>query len=182
MIFSIVVMSLLLGSAAIEANGAEILYSRMTLEKGKIDYCFNATVNLPNEVVSAVLADYRYLPRLNKHIKSSSQVTTEAQTIRIFKLEKCILNFCFNLDFEEEIQFALNRIKLVIIKNRSSFHSGSAEWRIKELSRNKTLISIDGKLEPKFWIPPVIGQYFLDRVFNEQITATVKNIEKVNPL
>ena len=181
MIFSILVTSLLVGSATMGANGAEILDSEITFDKGKIDYRFNARVDLPKETVLGILTDYRYLPRLNKHIKSSAQLSSEARVIRVFKLEKCIVSFCFNLNFGEEIQFELNGIKLRIIKNRSSFHSGSATWRIEEFSKNQSLIFIDGQLEPKFWIPPVIGLYFLDKVFNEQIAATVKNVEKLSP-
>ena len=85
---------------------------------------------------------------------------------------------CFDLNFEEEIEFSANSMSLVIIADGSSFHSGRSKWVTKKISENQTRLSIIGQLKPKFWIPPVIGVYFLDKVFNEQITETVKNIER----
>ena len=47
----------------------------------------------------------------------------------------------------------------------------------KKISGNQTRLSIIGQLKPKFWIPPVIGVYFLDKVFNEQISETVATLK-----
>ena len=178
MIFYAIITSFLLGNFVTPATGSEILDSEIDLKKGTINYRFNANVNAPSNAVLNILSDYKYLPQLNKHIKSSAQKSRGTETIRFFKLEKCILNFCFNLNFEEEIKIQSNKISLTIIGDNSSFHFGKSEWIIKETSRNQTKISITGQLNPKFWIPPIIGVYFLDKVFNEQITETVKNIEK----
>ena len=75
----------------------------INLKNGIIDYQFNASVNATPNVVLNILSNHKYLPQLNKHIKSTTQESIGTKTIRIFKLEKCILNFCFDLNFEEEI-------------------------------------------------------------------------------
>ena len=178
MIFFTIIVYLFLCSTITPAIGAEILDSEIGLKEGVINYRFSANVSSKPNAVFNILADYKYLPQLNKHIKSSAQESREAKTIRIFKLEKCILNFCFDLYFEEEIKLQSNEISLTIIGDKSSFHFGKSKWIIKEISETQTEISIAGELKPKFWIPPVIGVYFLDKVFNEQITETVKNIER----
>lgn len=178
MIFFTVISSLLLGSSIIPATAAEILDSKISLKKGIISYQFNASVNATPNAVINILFNHEYLPQLNKHIKKSAQESRGTKTIRLFKLEKCILNFCFDLNFEEEIQFLANSMSLVIIADGSSFHFGKSKWVTKKLSKNQTEISITGQLKPKFWIPPVIGVYFLDKVFNEQISETVANLER----
>ena len=178
MIFFTIIVYLLTCSLITPAIGAEILNSEIDLKEGIIGYRFNANVSSKPNTVFNILADYKYLPQLNKHIKSSAQESREGKTIRIFKLEKCILNFCFDLDFEEEIKLQSNEISLIIIGNKSSFHFGKSKWIIRGISENQTEIFIAGELKPKFWIPPVIGIYFLDKVFNKQITETVKNIER----
>ena len=73
--------------------------------------------------------------------------------------------------------FLANGINLGIIGD-GSFHSGRSKWVAKKISGNQTRISIIGQLKPKFWIPPVIGVYFLDKVFNEQIRETMENLER----
>ena len=178
MIFFTIIISLLLGSSIIPATAAEILHSKISLKNGIINYQFNASVNATPNAVFNVLSNHKYLPQLNKHIKSSTQESIGTKTIRIFKLEKCILNFCFDLNFEEEIEFSANSMSLVIIADGSSFHSGRSKWVTKKISGNQTRLSIIGQLKPKFWIPPVIGVYFLDKVFNEQISETVANLER----
>ena len=178
MIFFTIIVYLLTCSPITPAIGAEILNSEIEIKEGIIGYRFNANVSSnPNKVFN-ILADYKYLPQLNKHIKSSAQESREGKTIRIFKLEKCILNFCFDLDFEEEIKLQSNEISLIIIGDKSSFHFGKSKWIIRGISENQTEIFIAGELKPKFWIPPVIGIYFLDKVFIKQITETLKNIER----
>lgn len=134
MIFFTIITSLLLGSSIIPATAAEILDSKIILKDGIINYQFNASVNATPNAVLNILSNYKYLPQLNKHIKSSAQESRGTKTIRLFKLEKCILNFCFDLDFEEEIEFLENRISLVIIADGSSFHSGKSKWVIKKKS------------------------------------------------
>ena len=52
------------------------------------------------------------------------------------------------------------------------------ENRSGSLKKNQTEISITGQLKPKFWIPPVIEVYFLDKVFNKQITETMAKLER----
>ena len=176
MIFFTIVISLLLGSSIIPATAAEILDSKISLKNGIINYQFNASVDsTPNAVFNVY--NHKYL-QLNKHIKSSTQESRGTKTIRLFKLEKCILNFCFDLNFEEEIKFLANSMSMVIIADGSSFHSGRSKWVTKKISGNQTRLSIIGQLKPKFWIPPVIGVYFLDKVFNEQISETVANLER----
>ena len=178
MIFFTIITSLLLGIPVTPATAAEILDSKITLKKGLINYQFNASVNARPDAALNILSNYKYLPQLNKHIKSSSQESRGTKTIRVFKLEKCILKFCFDLDFEEEIEFLENSINLIIIGDSSSFHSGRSKWTIRKISEDQTKITIAGQLKPKFWIPPIIGVYFLDKVFNEQITETMANLER----
>ena len=174
MIFFTIIVYLLTCSLITPAIGAEILNSEIDLKEGIIGYRFNANVSSKPNTVFNILADYKYLPQLNKHIKSSAQESREGKTIRIFKLEKCILNFCFDLDFEEEIKLQSNEISLIIIGNKSSFHFGKSKWIIRGISENQTEIFIAGELKPKFWIPPVIGIYFLDKVFNMYILYTIQ--------
>ena len=178
MIFFTIVISLLLGSSIIPATAAEILDSKINLKNGTINYQFNARVNATPNAVLNILSNHKHLPQLNKHIKSSAQESRGTKTIRLFKLEKCILTFCFDLDFKEEIIFLANGISLGIIGDGSSFYSGRSKWVAKKISGNQTRISIIGQLKPKFWIPPVIGVYFLDKVFNEQIRETMENLER----
>ena len=178
MIFFTIITSLLIGISQIPANGAEILDSEIGLKNGIINYQFNASVNATPNAVFSILSDYKYLPHLNKHIKSSAQKSRGTKTIRVFKLEKCILNFCFDLNFEEEIKIQSNKISSTIIGDKSSFHFGKSEWIVQEISINQTKLSVTGQLKPRFWIPPIIGVYFLDKVFKEQITETVENIER----
>ena len=178
MIFFTIIISLLLGSSIIPATAAEILDSKINLKNGIINYQFNASVDSTPNAVFNTLSNHKYLPQLNKHIKSSAQESRGTKTIRLFKLEKCILNFCFDLNFEEEIKFLANSMSMVIIADGSSFHSGKSKWVTKKISKNQTGISITGQLKPKFWIPPVIGVYFLDKVFNEQINETMANLER----
>ena len=179
MIFFTIIISLSLGGSIIPATAAEIIDSNINLKNGIIDYQFNASVNATPNAVFNVLSNHKYLPQLNKHIKSSAQESRGTKTIRIFKLEKCILNFCFDLNFEEEIRFLAKSMSLVIIADGSSFHSGKSKWVTKKISENQTRLSIIGQLKPKFWIPPVIGVYFLDKVFNEQTNETMANLERL---
>ena len=136
MIFFTIITSLLIGISQIPVNGAEILDSEISLKNGIINYQFNASVNATPNAVFSILSDYKYLPHLNKHIKSSAQKSRGTKTIRVFKLEKCILNFCFDLNFEEEM---INRFGLI----PSEFKNLIELVKLKVLAASTKIIRID---------------------------------------
>ena len=106
-------------------NHPEILDSKINFKMESLT-SNSMHASMPPKAVLNILSNHKYLPQLNKHIKSvlKNQRKENYKTLQVGEMYTKLL---FDLDFEE-IMFLANGIKLGIIGDGSGFHSGRSKW------------------------------------------------------
>jgi len=136
-------------------------------------------IHAPARYVSSVLTDYKYIYRLNPSITESEILPSpRSGTVRVkTRMQGCILFFCRDVDRVEEVrEVNAGHLQAVIIPEQSDFASGSADWRIQPVGDESRII-YEAQVTPAFFIPPVIGSYFVKRTFAETLITSFSRLE-----
>ncbi len=163
-------------ATAVETERADIEFDR-----GTYSYTFIFVIDAATAPVRAIVTDYDRLDRINSHIVESRVIERYgAHSLkRVLRLRRCILLFCFDLNFVETVEEMPDKIVTTIVPEESTFEDGVAEWRIETVAGGRTRMSISARQTPTFWIPPVIGPYILKRVFLKELRDSCDNIERI---
>jgi hypothetical protein len=136
-------------------------------------------VHAPAHYVSSVLTDYKYIYRLNPSITESEILPSpRSGTVRVrTRMQGCIFFFCRDVDRMEEVrEVNSGHLQAVIIPEQSDFTSGSADWRIQPAGDNSRIV-YEAQVTPAFFIPPIIGSYFVKRTFAEAVITSFARLE-----
>jgi len=136
-------------------------------------------IHAPARYVSSVLTDYKHIYRLNPAITESEILPSpHSGAVRVkTRMEGCILFFCRNIDRLEEVrEVNTGHLQAVIIPEQSDFTSGSADWHIQPVGENSEIV-YESQVTPAFFIPPIIGSYFVKRTFAEAVITSFARLE-----
>jgi hypothetical protein len=136
-------------------------------------------IHAPANSVHSVLTDYTHIYRLNPSITASEVLPSPRRgSIRVkTRMEGCILFFCRDVDRVEEVrEVNTGHLQAVIVPEQSDFTSGSADWRIQPVGADSRVV-YEARITPAFFIPPIIGSYFVKRTFAETVTASFAKLE-----
>ncbi len=144
-------------------------------------YRFTARLAAPAAAVRGVLTNYDALARINDGIVASRVLATyDAQNLRRqLRMKYCLLVFCFDLDFIEDVHFrADGDIVATVVPGAGSFRRGRTVWHFEALADGTTQITTESEQEPSFYIPPVIGPLLMKRSFLREIATTTERLER----
>lgn len=150
-------------------------------KRGILEYSFIALVEGSSNIVRAIITDYDRLHRLNEHIVES-RVVERFDTHRLRRrllMNYCILFYCVDLDFVEDIEETPATITMTVVSEAGNFEGGVASWRIEAVDETHTRVFMNAKQTPRFWIPPLIGPALLKRVFVKEVHKTRINLERI---
>ena len=155
---------------------AEINYKR-----GTFNLTFIALIEGSSDAVRAIVTDYERMHQLNKHITESRVIERYGPNTlkRALVMKYCILIFCFDMDFVENVEETPDTVTTTIIPEESTFKDGIAVWRIESVDATHTRMSVIATNTPRFWIPPLIGPMILKRAFLKEARATGANLERI---
>ena len=136
-------------------------------------------MQVPARYVHRVLTDYVHIYRLDPAIIDSEILPSpEAGVVRVrTRIADCIALFCMKIDRVEDVrELGDDTLQVTTIPTLSSFKSGHAEWKILGMEK-RTQIIYQAKMEPDFYIPPLIGSYFVTQKLRQSILASLAKIE-----
>jgi hypothetical protein len=136
-------------------------------------------IHAPAQYVQSVLTDYKHIYRLNPSITESEILPSpRSGAVRVkTRMEGCILFFCRDVDRVEEVrEVSTGHLQAVIIPEQSDFTYGSADWRIHPVG-NDSRIDYEAQVTPAFFIPPIIGSYFVKQSFAESVITSFSRLE-----
>jgi hypothetical protein len=177
---SIRVLCLLLALAPCVLLGAE-LSPRIDISENTGNYRIRmvALIRAPAQTVYEVLTDYRHIYRLNPAITQSAILPPPNDaTVRVkTRMEGCIFFFCTDVDRVEDVrELDAGHLQAVIIPELSDFSSGSADWRVQPFGNISRLV-YEAEITPTFFIPPLIGSYFVKHAFGKAVLTSFARIE-----
>lgn len=138
----------------------------------------------------AVFADHRNLPRINPAVRSAQVLPVPAplqdgsdERLRT-ELRVCVSWFCRTLvqvqDMRHEPAADGGTLGARVLPELSDLRYGRAHWRIWNCApQAPACLSFEAELDPRFWIPPVIGPWLMERKLRAEAIQTSQGIERL---
>lgn len=179
-------VALSVGAIAVASNTwAETVNSnKVTHENGRYHIAMNVDMAADLSDVKNVLSDLKGFHRLNNSVKKSTllPVTGLAVGTQRMKAEisMCALFFCKHLTQIQDMHWASPfELRAKVIAAGSDFKFGEARWTLVKQSPGVTRMFFSATLEPKFWIPPLIGPLVIERKMLSEAVETSQAIESL---
>lgn len=136
-------------------------------------------MQVPAHYVHRVLTDYKHIYRLNPAIVDSAILhSPDDDVVRVrTRIADCIGIFCMEIDRVEDVRELDNgSLQATTISTLSDFDSGNAEWKIMGM-KDRTQVIYQGQMVPDFFIPPLIGSYFIKQKLRQHMMTSLARIE-----
>ncbi len=136
-------------------------------------------VHAPAIIVHRVLTDYAHIYRMNPSITESEILPSpDNETVRVrTRIEGCVFFFCKDIDRVEDVrEVSPGHLQAVIVPAHSDFTSGQADWRIHPVGEDSQVV-YQAEITPAFFIPPVIGDYFVKRTIAREVVTSFAKLE-----
>jgi len=136
-------------------------------------------MQVPAQYVHRVLTDYAHIYRLDPAITDSEILpSVDDGVVRVrTRIEDCISLFCKKIEMVEDVRdLDQGDLKATTVSSLSSFKSGYTEWKILGMGE-RTRVIYQAQMEPDFFIPPLIGVYFVKQKLQQRLLASMERIE-----
>ncbi len=95
------------------------------------------------------------------------------------KMKGCVLFFCKSFVRQGYVELEHNvAVRAVVNPDTSDFELANEAWTFRE-EDGGTVVVYDLKMQPKFWIPPAIGPYFIKRKLKKDGGRAIDRIEAI---
>ena len=133
-----------------------------------------SVLDAPADYVYNVITDYKHVYRISPTITEVEILSSDSdEVVRVrHRSEHWVGPFRFEIEWVGDIveTTKYRHIKVKTIPEFSSFESGSAIWEIRPQGE-RTWVLHESSLKPKFFIPPIIGDYIMKKhMVDESIT------------
>lgn len=135
-------------------------------------------IDAPQAAVSRAFTQFDNLAAINPTILDSRSETTADGRLRVTtRLRDCVVFFCRAIALVEYVSLAgEDELQTQIIADSSDFESGQAHWQFIAVG-SQTRVLYKSSIEPKFWVPPLLGQRALRNTLRRHIRAAAGRLE-----
>ena len=128
----------------------------------------------------AVMTDISALAQINPNVELAEAMPGD----RLHSIVKlCVALICRSIEQVQHVQQFAGQsqrlLRMVIDPELSDLRYGVAEWRFLPRDADSSELTFDAELAPKFWVPPLIGPWLVQRKLAEQARITSHGIERV---
>jgi hypothetical protein len=168
--------SALAGAAAIDELDVQKQRGRYSLEA-------SARLDATPESIYSVLTDFddNAYARISRAYKESRYLepADDGTPLVYTRMEGCLLWHCMTLERTERLETrAPQWIKSTALPEQSNFKHATSEWLL-EPDGAGTKMTYRVELEPDFFVPPVIGPWYLKRTLSQGGLRAVTRIERL---
>lgn len=138
---------------------------------------FDAT----REDLYRVLTDYDGFHRFTSAFTETKNIepNDEGQPQFFTKMEGCVLLFCVAFERYGHLELKpMDEIIAIVDPERSDFAYSIERWRLVQRGE-KILMIYEFEMEPAFWVPPVIGPFYIRRALAAGAVDAVDRIEAI---
>ncbi len=138
---------------------------------------FDTTV----EELYSVLVDYDQFEKFTSAFtESRNEAPDENGRPQFYNaMEGCVLFFCVSFERYGHLELQpMSRIEAIVDPERSDFKYSVESWDITRVD-GRTEMTYRFEMEPAFWVPPVIGPYYIRRALRDGAVRAVNRIEAV---
>jgi hypothetical protein len=128
--------------------------------------------------VMALLTDYGFPNRLNPEVTKREVISRHRGITRVrTEIRSCVFFFCKDVALTQDVSVVADTIQADIVPDESDFRSGYFRWSVSSSDSGGSDIRFEAVVEPDFFIPPLIGGFFVRKSLRREILATAKNLE-----
>jgi hypothetical protein len=141
---------------------------------------FQVTIDGRVDKVYAIVTDYDRLKDISNLFVETALISPPgAETKRRRLVSKsCVLFFCYEAVLVEDVQEIDGKIILTtVIPEESDFKYGKSRWEVTAVDAGHSRIHFSYEIQPDFWVPPVIGPFFIKRKLLAEAKRTIARIE-----
>jgi hypothetical protein len=155
----------------------------VTRQRGRYSLAAEARLDATPESIFAVLtnfADNGY-SRISRAYKESRYLEPAADGTPVVytRMEGCALWHCMSLERTERLETdAPLWIKSTTLPEGSNFKYSTSEWVLERDGEN-TKMKYTLEMEPDFFVPPVVGPWYLKRTLSQGGLRAVTRIERL---
>lgn len=176
---------LLIGAACLlqssPLRAAELLDVKVELEDKRYRLYSETTFAVGPRALYELLTDYEKFEKFTSAIVESYNLAPDADGRPGFftRMEGCALLFCKSFIRHGYLVLTpISEIVAIADPEESDFKFSRERWQI-IANGGGTLLIYDFEMEPDFWIPPVIGPYFIQRALKNGAIRAVRRIERL---
>lgn len=128
-----------------------------------------------------LLIDYEKFEKFTSAIVEARNIEPDEEGRPGFyaRMEGCALLFCKSFIRRGHLVLTpISEIVAVSDPEESDFKYSRERWQI-IANGEGTLLIYDFEMEPAFWIPPIIGPFFIQRALHKGATRAVNRIERL---
>ena len=168
-----------LGPVFDTAGGAELRSVEVWMEDGRYHLTSESLIDASQDDLYAVLIDYKQFKKFTSAIVSSKNVKPgEDGRPRFYtRMEGCVLLYCHTF---VRRGYLLLKPKYDIVAvsepEKSDFEFSRERWRLSR-EGDGTLMIYEFEMEPRFWVPPFVGPYYIKHALKSGSIRAVKRIE-----
>ena len=172
------------GALAVSIAGAASIDSLdISKSRGRYELQADAQLAASPESIYAVLTDYEdnAFQRISSVYKESDYLEPAADGTPIVYtlMEGCLLWYCMTMKRVEKLETRKpNYIKSYTLPEQSNFKYATSEW-VLEPHEGGTKMTYRLEMEPDFFVPPVIGPWYLKRTLSSGGVRAVSRIERL---
>jgi len=163
------------------ARAADLESVVVTYDDGHYELDAYAFMAAPREAIFVILTDYDRFGRISSAYKEYGFLdpAPDGTPMIYTRMEGCVLIFCKSLARVEFLYTTAPRhIRSVTVPEESDFQHSISEWSL-DAEGDGTRIYYHLEMEPKFWVPPIIGPWILQRRLSRGGAAAVDRIERL---
>lgn len=155
----------------------------VTRSHGRYSLAADARLDATPESIYAVLVDYddNRFGRISSAYKESRYLdpASDGTPMIYTRMEGCVLWYCMMLQRTERLETEEPyRIKSITIPEDSNFKFSTSEWLL-ERDGDGTKMIYTLEMEPDFFVPPIIGPWYLKRTLAQGGVRAVTRIERL---
>jgi hypothetical protein len=131
--------------------------------------------------IYAVLIDYDRINRISSVYKEHGYLEPDVDGTPIVytRMEGCALFYCKSMRRVERLEMEPPYyIRTVTLPEQSDFKYAVSEW-VLEPEGDGTHVTYKLELEPDFWVPPIVGPWYLKRTLMRGGSRAIQRIENI---
>jgi len=161
------------------AGAAELRSVEVNRVEGRYKLTSQIWFDTKVDSIYRVFLNYDLASRFTSFIVEARNLEPDANGQRRFYIRNhgCVWFFCRSFERIGHVEHErLLFIRSTADPEDSDFHFSQEEWRFQQ-EGGGTLVAYDFEFEPKFWIPPLIGPYILQRKLARDSAESINRIE-----
>jgi len=138
-----------------------------------------SVLDAPSDYVYDVITDYKNAYRINPAVIEVQILPSEQDdAIRVRNISEHKLG---PLNFEivwvgDIVEMGNGQISVTTLPDHCSFESGSAVWKVRSRGE-QAWVYHESTLKPKFFVPPLVGDFLMKKIMKNKARATFRKIE-----